>query len=58
MGHAMTTADATEWHNIPTHRSYVIDGVRHAEVWRDGRGVIIPLHEIGDAELAQLRGAA
>jgi hypothetical protein len=54
----MTTADAPEWGAIPTHRRYVIDGVRYAEVWRDGRNVIVPLHEIGDAELAQLRGAA
>jgi hypothetical protein len=58
MGYAMTTADAPEWGAIPTHRRYVIDGVRYAEVWRDGRNVIVPLHEIGDAELAQLRGAA
>jgi hypothetical protein len=49
---ANSISDAPEWRGFPIHRRYTIDGVRYVEVWRGDRGVIVPLQDITDAEIA------
>lgn len=45
------------WRDVPRAQRYMIDGERYVQIKRDGRGVIVPLDQATEQEIAALREA-